>query len=51
MDENTRFYDECQRQTTFKDIVSAYKASYYEKDGKIYLYALYASDSWTSLTK
>ncbi len=50
MDENTRFYDENQRQTTYKDIVAPYKATTYEKDGKIYLYALWAEDSWTSVT-
>lgn len=51
IDGNTRFYDECQRQTTFKDIVTPYKASYYELDGKIYLYDVYAKETWSSLVK
>ena len=51
IDDNTRFYDECQRHTTFKDIVKAYKASYYEKNGTIYLYDAYAADTWSSIVK
>lgn len=51
IDENTRYYDECERQTTYKDVVVPYKVSYYEKDGIKYLYDVYASETWSSIVR